>query len=44
MKYDHYEKILNNSEYLEDLTEDVIYSSLTDAIRIHHTTPFNDFN
>lgn len=25
--YDHFEKILNNSKYLQDINEDVIYSA-----------------
>ena len=42
--YDDYENLLIMTEYLADITEDVIFSSLKDAIRMDHSTPFTGFN
>ena len=35
--------MLHNTEYLADITEDVIYGALSDAIRLDQSNPFENF-
>jgi hypothetical protein len=42
--YDKYEKILANSEYLQNITEDIIYNAYQPAVRKNHSREFNNFS
>jgi hypothetical protein len=42
-QYDGFEKILVKSEYLEDISEDLIYQAYKSAIQVNHSTGFEDF-
>jgi hypothetical protein len=42
-QYDDFEKVLKNSEYLADITEDLIYQAYRSAIQFDHSRGFDDF-
>ena len=42
--YDHFEKVLSNTSYLRDITEDVIYDAYKSAVRRNHAREFTDFS
>jgi hypothetical protein len=41
--YEDFEKVSVNSEYLADITEDIIYQTYRTAIQANHTKGFEDF-
>ena len=43
-QYDKFEKILINTSYLQNISEDVIYKAYGNAIRRNHSRDFEDFN
>ena len=43
-KYEDYNNLLARTEYLTNITEDVIFASLRDAISMDHSTPFTNFD
>ena len=43
-KYGDFEKVLINSEYLADITEDFIYQAYRTGIQANHSRGFEDFS
>jgi cobalamin biosynthesis Co2+ chelatase CbiK len=43
-QYNIFQEILSATEYLADITDDVIYEALSDTVRENHTQPFVNFN
>lgn len=43
-RFDEFEKTYENTQYLENLSEDIIYSFYRGAIRSNHNREFQDFN
>ena len=42
-QYDRFEKLLLSCDYLENITEDVIYTALSGAIRSDNSSAFDNF-
>ena len=42
-KFSEFKEVLLNSEYLADITEEVIYDALSETIREYHSRPFVNF-
>jgi hypothetical protein len=42
--YEDFEKVSVNSEYLADITEDIIYQTYKTSIQSNHTKGFEDFS
>ena len=43
-QYSRFQGVLSATEYLADITDDVIYEALSDTIRENHSQPFVHFN
>ena len=43
-QFSRFQEVLSASEYLADITDDVIYEALSDTIRENHSQPFVHFN
>jgi hypothetical protein len=43
-QFTKFQEVLSATEYLVDITDDVIYEALSDTIRENHTQPFVHFN
>ena len=42
-KFSEFKEVLLNSEYLADITEEVMYDALSETIREYHSQPFVNF-
>jgi hypothetical protein len=43
-QFNIFQEVLSATEYLADITDDVIYEALSDTIREYHSQPFAHFN
>jgi len=44
IQYENFEKVLVKSEYLADITEDIIYQAYRVSIQSNHSKGFEDFS